>query len=147
MLYLRATLQPVLSTEDSVMKQCISLALLGVLVIPATAHAQNKFVYDAQLTQEGVKDLQKRSAVGLRTAIIKAAEAVGCKQEYWYFEPLVSVGHGGVDCPTATAPVALVTAVNAAGFARVRWRVVLTAEQMDELLGKGSNVRAPQNLN
>jgi hypothetical protein len=129
------------------MKQYIALALFGLVALPGAAHAQNKFVYDAQLTQEGVKDLQKRSAAGLRTAIIKAAEAVGCKQEYWYFEPLVSVGHGGVDCPTATAPVALITAVNAAGFARVRWRAVLTAEQMDELLSKGSNIRAPQNLN
>ena len=87
------------------MKRYIVVALFGVLALAGTAHAQNKFVYDAQLTQEGVKDLQKRSAVGLRTVIIKAAEAVGCKQEYWYFEPLVSVGHGGVDCPTAAAPV------------------------------------------
>jgi hypothetical protein len=37
------------------MKQYIAMALLGLLVLPGTAHAQNKFVYDAQLTQEGVK--------------------------------------------------------------------------------------------
>jgi hypothetical protein len=129
------------------MKQFIALALFGVLALPATAQAQHKFVYDARLTQDGVKDLQKRTALGLRSVIFKAAEAVGCKQEYWYFDPLNSVGYGGADCQTEMGPAALATAVNAAGFARVRWRPVLTAEQMDEILSKGSNVRAPQNQN
>jgi hypothetical protein len=131
-----------------IMKQCIAFALLGVLSLPAVASAQqssHKFLYRAELTIEGVKDLQKRTAVGLRANIIKATESAGCKQEYWYFDPLTSVAFGGVDCQSEMAPAALVTAVNAAGFAKLSYWAVLTAEQMDGLLSKAPNVRAPQN--
>ena len=132
------------------MKQCIAFALLGVLSLPAVASAQqssHKFLYRAELTIESVKDLQKRTAVGLRANIIKATESAGCKQEYWYFDPLTSVAFGGVDCQSEMGPAALVTAVNAAGFAKLSYRAVLTAEQLDGLLSKAQSVRAPQNQN
>src|ERR1700757_4778192 len=122
------------------MKQYIALALFGILALPGTAQAQHKFVYRAELTTEGVKDLKTRTAVGLRANIIKAAESVGCKQEYWYFDPLNSIAFGGVDCQSDTAPVALVAAVNAAGFAKLSYRAVLTAEQFDAILSKYPNV-------
>jgi hypothetical protein len=127
------------------MRPYIALALLGVVALPGTAQAQHKFVYRADLTQAGVKDLQTRTAKGLRANIIKATESVGCKQEYWYVEPLTSIAYGAVDCPSEVAPVAIVTTVNAAGFARLTYRAVLTAEQMDEQLAKNPNYRAPQN--
>jgi hypothetical protein len=129
------------------MKQYIALALFGLLALPETAQAQHKFVYRAELTTEGVKDLKARTAVGLRGNVIKATESVGCKQEYWYFDPLISVAFGGVDCQTETAPVALITTVNAAGFAKLSYRAVLTAEQLDTILSKSTSVRAPQNQN
>jgi hypothetical protein len=128
-----------------VMKPYITLALFGALALPTSAHAQHKFVYWAELTQDGVKDLQMRTAKGLRASIIKATESVGCKQEYWYIEPLTSIAYGGVDCPSDAAPVAIVTTVNAAGFARLTYRSVLTAEQMDEQLSKNPHYKAPQN--
>jgi hypothetical protein len=127
------------------MKKYLTLALLGVFAFPATASAQHKFVYRAELTTEGVKDLKNRTAVGLRANIIKAAESVGCKQEYWYFDPLTSIGFGGVDCQSETAPVSIVMAVNAAGFAKLQYRAVLTAEQLDAVLSKNPGTRAPQN--
>jgi hypothetical protein len=131
------------------MRRGVAFALLGfVLAAAGTAAAQqvsHKFVYRADLTVEGVKDIQKRTAVALRANIIKAAESVGCKQEYWYFDPLNSIAFGGVDCQSDTAPVALVAAVNAAGFAKLSYRAVLTAEQFDAILSKYPNVRAPQN--
>src|ERR1700760_1780489 len=129
------------------MRKYFALALLGVFVLPPTAQAQNKFVYDARLTPDGVKDLQKRGAIALRTNVFKVVESAGCKPEYWYFDPLTSVAYGGADCQTPSAAVSIVTAVNAAGFARLRWRALLTAEQMDDALSKGANVRAPQNQN
>jgi hypothetical protein len=129
------------------MKQYIALALFGILALPGTAQAQHKFVYRAELSTEGVKDLRARTAVGLRANVIKATESVGCKQEYWYFDPLSSVAFGGVDCQTETAPAAVVTAVNASGFAKLSYRAVLTAEQLDAILSKSAGVRAPQNQN
>jgi hypothetical protein len=129
------------------MKPYIALALLGVLALSGTAQAQHKYVYRADLTTEGVKDLKTRTAVGLRANIIKATESVGCKQEFWYFDPLTSVAFGGVDCQAENAPVAIVTAVNAAGFAKLSYRAVLTAEQLDAMLSKSTAVRAPQNQN
>jgi hypothetical protein len=142
---LRAPSQPAFSKRNSVMKPYIPLALFGALALPMNAHAQHKFVYRAELTQAGVKDLQMRTAKGLRANIIKATESVGCKQEYWYIEPLTSIAYGGVDCPSEAAPVAVVTTVNAAGFARLTYRSVLTAEQMDEQMSKNPNYKAPQN--
>ncbi len=130
------------------MTRCVAFAFLGVLTLPATASAQqsrHKFLYRPELTVEGVKDLQRRTAVGLRANIIKATESVGCKQGYWYFDPLNSVAFGGVDCQSEMAPAVLVTAVNAAGFVKLSYWAVLTAEQMDGLLSKSPKVRAPQN--
>jgi hypothetical protein len=130
------------------MKRYIAFALLTVLSLPTVASAQqpsHKFVYRAELTTEGLKDMQKRTAVGLRASVVKATAAAGCKQEYWYFDPLTSVAFGGVDCQSEMGPAALVTVVNAAGFAKLSYRAVLTAEQMDELLSKSQNVRPPQN--
>jgi hypothetical protein len=130
------------------MRRYIAFAFLGVFSLTTNAVAQpssHKFVYRAELTAEGVKDLQKRTAVGLRANIIKATESIGCKQEYWYFDPLTSVAFGGVDCQSETAPAAIVMAVNAAGFAKLSYRAVLTAEQLDAILSKSQNVRAPQN--
>jgi hypothetical protein len=130
------------------MTRCLSFVLLGLISLPVTVNAQqsgHKFVYRAELTTEGVKDLQKRTAVGLRANVMKATESAGCKQEYWYFDPLTRVAFGGVDCQSEMGPAALVTAVNAAGFAKLSYRAVLTAEQVDELLSKAQSVRAPQN--
>jgi hypothetical protein len=127
------------------MKRLIALAVLGVFTLPVTANAQHKFVYRAEFTAEGLKDLQKRSAVGLRTNVIKATESAGCKQEYWYFDPLTSTAYGGADCQSDGAPATIVTAVNAAGFVKLTYRAVLTAEQMDALVAKSPNYRVPQN--
>jgi hypothetical protein len=124
------------------MKRLIALAVLGVSTLPVTANAQHKFVYRAEFTAEGLKDLQKRSAVGLRTNVIKATESAGCKQEYWYFDPLTSTAYGGADCQSDGAPA---TAVNAAGFVKLTYRAVLTAEQLDALVAKNPNYRVPQN--
>jgi hypothetical protein len=127
------------------MKRFIALAVLGVFALPVTANAQHKFVYRADMTAEGLKDLQKRTAIGLRANVIKAAESAGCKQEYWYYDPLTSTAYGGVDCQSDGAPAVIVTAVNASGFVKLTYRAVLTAEQMDALLAKSPNYRVPQN--
>jgi hypothetical protein len=55
------------------MKQYIALALFGILALPGTAQAQHKFVYRAELTAEGVKDLKARTAVGLRANVITSS--------------------------------------------------------------------------
>jgi hypothetical protein len=70
---------------------------------------------------------------------------MGCKQEYWYFDPLTSTAHGGADCQTDGAPAVIVSVVNAAGFVKLTYRAVLTAEQMDALIAKNPNYRIPQN--
>jgi hypothetical protein len=127
------------------MKRFIALAVLGVFALPITASAQHKFVYRVEFTIEGLKDLQKRTAVGLRTNVIKATESMGCKQEYWYIDPLTSTAYGGADCPTDAAPAVIVTTVNAAGFVKLTYRAVLTAEQMDAVMAKNPNYRIPQN--
>jgi hypothetical protein len=51
----------------------------------------------------------------------------------------------GADCQSDGAPAVIVTAVNAAGFVKLTYRAVLTAEQVDALVAKSPNYRVPQN--
>jgi hypothetical protein len=126
------------------------LLFAGIAVLPGDAVAQqaasatHKYMYRAVLTTEGVKDLQKRSATGLRTNIVKFTESLGCKQEFWYFDPLNSTAYGAVDCPDEMAVATITTTVNAAPYARLTYWSVLTAEEMDKAATRAASSRPPQ---
>jgi hypothetical protein len=129
-------------------------ALAGTVMLivsaPAAPLAQqagsggHKFLYRAVLTSEGLKDLQKRTATGLRANILKFTESFGCKQEYWYFDPFESTAYGGVECPDELTIATITTTVNSAPYARLTYWSVLTAEQMDQAAAKAATSRPPQ---
>lgn len=104
----------------------------------------HKYLYRAVLTTEGVKDLKMRTAVALRTNVLKFAESVGCKQDFWYFDFLNTTAYGAVDCPNETAIATIMLTVNAAPYARLTYWSVLTAEELDEAVASSANTRAPQ---
>jgi hypothetical protein len=127
-----------------------TIGVMGVALLPGNAIAQqsgttmHKYIYRAVFTSEGLKDLQKRTASGLRANILKFTESVGCKQEFWYVDPLNSTAYGGVECPDDLAIATITTTVNAAPYARLTYWSVLTAEQMDQAAAKAANSRPPQ---
>jgi hypothetical protein len=134
---------------SGIMTRCITLALLGQLPLPANVSAQpsgHKFVYRVELTTEGVKDPQKRTPVGLRANVMNATGSAGSTQEYRYFDPLTCVAFDGVDCQSEMGPAALVTAVNAAGFAKLSCRAVLTAEQLHGIFQSPERSRAAKSI-
>ncbi len=128
----------------------LSLAIPGLAALAGDAVAQqagpaaHKYIYRAVLTSEGLKDLQKRSATALRGNIVKFTESLGCKQEFWYFDPLNSTAYGGVACPDEMTIATITTTVNAAPYARLTYWSVLTAEQMDQAATRAASSRPPQ---
>jgi len=127
-----------------------AIAALGLALLPGSAVSQqaaathHRYLIRAVLTTEGMKDLQKRGATALRASVAKFVEAVGCKQESWYFDYTESTAYAFQDCPDEISNAALGAVSNAAGFARVTARPVLSAEDMDKALAKVGNARPPQ---
>jgi GYD domain len=128
-----------------------TIALTGFALLsgPASLAQQSgsgmhKYFFRAVLTTEGVKDIQKRSATALKTGVAKFDETVGCKLESWYFDYLENTTYGFADCPNEMAVATLSAASNAAGFARVTWRPVLSAEDADKALARSASTRPPQ---
>jgi uncharacterized protein with GYD domain len=128
----------------------ISLLFLGLALLPDEAVGQqtgptlHKYFFRAVLTTEGIKDVQKRSATALRAGIAKFDESVGCKLKSWYFDYGNNTNYGFADCPDDVAVATLSATANAAGFARVTWIPVLSAEDMDKALTKSLATRPAQ---
>jgi hypothetical protein len=96
------------------------------------------------LESQMIHMIQELSGQTLRANILKFTESVGCKQEFWYVDPLNSTAYGGVECPDDLAIATITTTVNAAPYARLTYWSVLTAEQMDQAAAKAANSRPPQ---
>ena len=101
----------------------ILLAAIALVASPALGQqgeqSHHRYFVSAELTVEGMKNLQKQSATGLRAGVAKFAEAAGCKLKSWYFEPGASTARTIVDCSSEVGAAALQVSSNAAGFAHV----------------------------
>jgi uncharacterized protein with GYD domain len=128
----------------------LALASLGLTLIAGGAFAQqsrpahHKYFLRAALTPDGMKNLQKQPPTALKAGVAKFNESVGCKLETWYFDYGESTAYGFIDCPDEVSAATLQANSNAGGFARVTFRPVLSAEDMDKALAKAAAVRPPQ---
>jgi uncharacterized protein with GYD domain len=126
----------------------ISLAAMAFLSNAAlgqqTEQTHYRYFVSAELTAEGMKNLQKQMATGLRASVAKFAESVGCKLESWYFEPGASTVRSFIDCSSEIGAAALQVTANAAGFAHVSSRPVLSAEELDKAIAISTATRPPQ---
>ena len=127
------------------------LLLLPPLALPAgdalgqqAGPTLHRYLVRAVLTTEGLKNLQKQPPTALKAAVTKFDESVGAKLEFWYFDYGESTAYSVVDFPDEIAAATVQLTANAAGFARVTVRPLLSAEEMDQALAKASGVRAPQ---
>ena len=92
---------------------------------------------------EGLKGLQKDKASGRRTAVSKAAEALGGKLEALYYAFGEDDAVAILDLPDNVSASALSLAVSASGVVRTKTTPLLTVDETDQALQKSANYRAP----
>jgi uncharacterized protein with GYD domain len=109
-----------------------------------TGPASHKYFFSATFTVDGIKNLQKQSATGFKAGVAKFFGSVGGRLESWYFDYAENTAYGFVDYPDEIAAATAQAAVNAAGFARVIYKPVLSAEDADKALVKSVATRPPQ---
>ena len=122
---------------------CLELALPngGAMGQQQTLH---RYLVRADLTPEGIKNLQKQPPTALKAGVAKFVESVGGKLEFWYFDYGESTAYSVIDYPDDIAAATAQLSANAAGFARVRIRPLLSAEEMDKAVEKFPPIRVPQ---
>jgi uncharacterized protein with GYD domain len=98
---------------------------------------------EASYTVEGVKALQRVGGSSRRDAVAKAAESVGGRLERFYFAFGEQDAFVIADLPDNESAAALALAVSAAGGARVRTVVLLTAEEVDAAVKHSIDYRPP----
>jgi uncharacterized protein with GYD domain len=127
-----------------------AITVAGLALLPVGAFAQqagaspHRYLVRAVLTAEGLKNFQKQSPTALKAGIAKFLESVGGKLEFWYFDYGESTAYAINVYPDEIAAATAQVSTNAAGFARVTIRPVLSAEDMDKAIAKVPPVRVPQ---
>ena len=128
----------------------VLLLLLGLVLPTGEAVGQqagptfHRYLVRAVLTAEGLKNLQKQPPTALKAGVAKFVESVGGKLEFWYFDYGAATAYSVIDYPDEVAAATAQLSTNAAGFARVTIRPLLTAEEMDKAVAKWPPVRPPQ---
>jgi len=102
-----------------------------------------KFLVEASYTAEGLKGLQKDKAAGRTAAIKSALKALDGQLEalYWCLgdRDVLLI----VDLPDTAAAAALATTASASGLVRTKTTPLLTAAELDAVLQKSVDYRAP----
>jgi uncharacterized protein with GYD domain len=106
--------------------------------------AAHRYLVRAVLTPEGLKNLQKQPPTALKAGVAKFVESVGGKLEFWFFDYGASTAYSVIEYPDEVSAATAQLSTNAAGFARVTIRPLLSAEEMDKAVAKMPPVRVPQ---
>ena len=131
----------------------VALLLLGLVLPAGEAVGQqagptfHRYLVRADLTAEGLKNLKKQPPTALKAGVAKFVESVGGKLEFWYFDYGAATAYSVIDYPDEIAAATAQLSTNAAGFARVTIRPLLTAEEMDKAVEKWPPIRIPQEQN
>jgi uncharacterized protein with GYD domain len=141
------TVALVAQAKPKVYTVSVLLLLLGLVLPTGEAVSQqagptfHRYLVRAVLTAEGLKNLQKQPPTALKAGV---AKSVGGKLEFWYFDYGAATAYSVIDYPDEVAAATAQLSTNAAGFARVTIRPLLTAEEMDKAVAKWPPVRVPQ---
>jgi uncharacterized protein with GYD domain len=147
------TLYTVASVAQAKLKAytvCVLLLLLGLVLPTGEAVSQqagptfHRYMVRAVLTAEGLKNLQKQPPTALKAGVAKFVESVGGKLEFWYFDYGAATAYSVIDYPDEVSAATAQLSTNAAGYARVIIRPLLTAEELDKAVAKWPPVRPPQ---
>src|SRR5690349_18939964 len=129
-------LEPRTIAMENVMKRIAILTppvalmlLFGLALAPEDAVGQqpagpalHRYLVQAELTAEGLKNLQKQSPTALKSGVAKFAESVGGKLEFWYFDYGEATAYSIIYYPDEIAAATAQLSTNSAGFARVKIR-------------------------
>lgn len=102
-----------------------------------------KFLVEARYAAEGVRGLVAHGAKQRITAVKAAVKELGGKVEAFYFAFGEVDAYVILDLPDAAAANALALAVNQSGVVSVRTVVLLTADEVDEAIGRNVTYRPP----
>jgi uncharacterized protein with GYD domain len=144
------TVALVAQAKPKVYTVSVLLLLLGLVLPTGEAVSQqagptfHRYLVRAVLTAEGLKNLQKQPPTALKAGVAKFVESVGGKLEFWYFDYGAATAYSVIDYPDEVAAATAQLSSNAAGYARVTIRPLLTAEEMDKAVAKWPPVRPPQ---
>src|SRR3974390_950787 len=128
----------------------VLLVFIGIAPPAGEAAAQpadanlHRYLIRAVLTAEGLKNLQKQPPTALKAGVAKFVESAGGKLEFWFFDYGAATAYSVIDYPDEIAAATAQLSTNAAGFARVTIRPLLSAEEMDKAVAKMPPVRVPQ---
>ncbi len=119
----------------------VSVLLLGLVLLPTgeAVGQQAGPTFHRYLVRA-----QKQQPTALKAGVAKFVESVGGKLEFWYFDYGAATAYSVIDYPDEVAAATAQLSTNAAGFARVTIRPLLTAEEMDKAVAKWPPVRVPQ---
>jgi uncharacterized protein with GYD domain len=102
-----------------------------------------KYLLTASYTAEGAKGLQKEGGTKRRHAAEQAIASAGGKLEAFYFSFGENDAFVIVDAPDHATVAAASVAINASGAVRSKTVVLLTPEEIDQAIKKGTTYRAP----
>jgi uncharacterized protein with GYD domain len=102
-----------------------------------------KYLFCGSYTPEGLKGLLKEGGSKRHQAAQTTAKSVGAKIEAFYFAYGENDFYGIIDAPDSVGAAAVSLAVNASGAIRVKTVVLITPQEMDEIVKKTPGYRAP----
>lgn len=104
----------------------------------------SKYLIRASFKPEGIREvLMKGKATGLKAAVTKLVEAAGGKLEAYYFAFGQDDVFGIYDLPDNVAVASISVSANSSGFIGIHVTPLLTPEEMDKAIEKGSGLPAP----
>ena len=122
----------------------VGLPLRGEAIAQQSGPTAHRYLVQAALTSEGLKNLQKQPPTALKAGVAKFVESVGGKLEFWFFDYGATTAYSVIVYPDEVAAATAQLSTNMAGFARVTIRPLLTAEEMDKAVEKTPPIRLPQ---
>ncbi|GAA3103986.1 GYD domain-containing protein [Streptosporangium carneum] len=102
-----------------------------------------KYLIQASYTVDGLKGVLQEGGTGRRQAVERLVESVGGRVEQVYFAFGETDVYVIAEIPNNVASAAVGLTVSAAGKARTRTVVLLTAEEIDEAARQEVVYRAP----
>ena len=103
----------------------------------------SKYLVKASYTQEGLKGLLKDGGTKRRAAIEQAVQGMGGKLQAFYFAFGETDVYAIADMPDNITAAAISIAVTASGTVRATAIVLITPEEMDQVVKKTINYRPP----
>jgi uncharacterized protein with GYD domain len=102
-----------------------------------------KYMVKASYTAEGAKGVLKEGGTKRRQAAEQAIKSAGGRVEAFYFAFGENDAYVIIDAPDNASVAASSMAINASGAVHTQTVVLLTPEEIDQAIQKGTTYRAP----